>query len=77
MRIFAAGKQNDVPVIVGSNKDEGGQLLERWKPNGRPLRNASGANTAIWRGNFSKFTRPAIPGRPKASFFNSGRRRMV
>lgn len=26
-QIFAAGKQNDVPVIVGSNKDEGTSLL--------------------------------------------------
>jgi para-nitrobenzyl esterase len=32
MRIFDEGRQNDVPVIVGSNADEGPPLFERWVP---------------------------------------------
>lgn len=30
--IFAEGRQHDVPVIVGSNADEGPPLYERWVP---------------------------------------------
>ena len=30
--IFAEGRQHDVPVIVGSNADEGPPLFERWVP---------------------------------------------
>lgn len=30
--VFAEGRQHDVPVIVGSNADEGPPLFERWVP---------------------------------------------
>ncbi len=72
--IFAAGKQNDVPVIVGSNKDEATTLFAALAPqNADSFRTAAQRKYGDLADNFLEVYPADDAARAKSSFLNCSR----